>query len=428
MKNKFTLVYTIFASLIFAFSITFLAFNLYKEYSYGPARTSSTFNSIISDVRNKSKTSSPEEIVGYLHKCFDRYNDFAYIKISFNDKELLKYPANAVESSTGSKLTKKFKSSISTDNGSFYLDCDLYLLRPYSIFYYSKISFLIILIMTIITVILIVYLNMSSEISKSSSVDLELDTEPELEHVDTTEEIVQISKPEVPAEKIEVKPVVETPVSEEPAVEAAEPSVSEESVRETLETSEIPAEEKTDTDEKVVLPSEEEKPSQLENPEGLFNPITGFGWEQYLLTRLDSEINRAIASEIDISLFVIQLPGLEKTSDIFKNICNYLSIQFQFKDLLFEYKEDCLTAMKISMNIDEALSFADKIYFDIKNIIQDKECFIGISSRSIRMVSGERLLHEADNALIHAKEDPDSPIIAFRVDAEKYRQYLEQHN
>lgn len=428
MKNKFTLVYTIFASLIFAFSITFLAFNLYKEYSYGPARTSSTFNSIISDVRNKSKASSPEEIVGYLHKCFDRYNDFAYIKISFNDKELLKYPANAVESSTGSKLTKKFKSSISTDNGSFYLDCDLYLLRPYSIFYYSKISFLIILIMTIITVILIVYLNMSSEISKSSSVDLELDTEPELEHVDTTEEIVQISKPEVPVEKIEVKPVVETPVSEEPAVEAAEPSVSEESVQKPQETSEIPTEEKTDTDEKVVLPSEEEKPSQLENPEGLFNPITGFGWEQYLLTRLDSEINRAIASEIDISLFVIQLPGLEKTSDIFKNICNYLSIQFQFKDLLFEYKEDCLTAMKISMNIDEALSFADKIYFDIKNIIQDKECFIGISSRSIRMVSGERLLHEADNALIHAKEDPDSPIIAFRVDAEKYRQYLEQHN
>ncbi|MCF0126476.1 MAG: hypothetical protein HUJ68_12130, partial [Clostridia bacterium] len=190
---------------------------------------------------------------------------------------------------------------------------------------------------------------------------------------------------------------------------------------------------KVETLEKVELPSEEEKPVNLlnqeehQNPEGLFNPETGFGWESYLLTRLDSEINRAIASEIDLSLFIIQLPSLPRTSELVKHVCNYLSIQFQFKDLLFELNDDCLVAMKISMDIDEALNLSDKIYADIKNIIQNNECFIGISSRSIRMVSGERLLHEAQEALLHAKDDKDSPIIAFRVDAEKYRQFLEQN-
>lgn len=425
MKNKFTLVYTIFASIIFVFSISFLAFNLYKEYSYGPARTSATFNSIISEVRTKSKTSTPEEIIGSLHKRFDKYNDFAYIKITYNDSELLRYPANASESST-SNLTKKFKSSISTDNGNFYIDCDMYLLRPYSIFYFAKISFLIILIITIVTVILIVYLNMSSEVSTSNSEVIEFDSEPELDTIQSSEEVSGKIVEVVSEEKTE--PVLESNPATEAPTEVIPETTKEAEVTTPVITSDV-VEQNKEPVEKVVLPSEEEKPANIENPEGLFNPITGFGWEQYLLTRLDSEINRAIASEIDISLFVIELPDLEKTSEIFKNICNYLSIQFQFKDLLFEYKDDCLAAMKISMDIDEALTFADKIYFDIKNIIQDKECYIGISSRSIRMVSGERLLHEADNALVHAKDDPDSPIIAFRVDAEKYRQFLEQqHN
>ena len=307
MKNKFTLVYTIFASIIFAFSISFLAFNLYKEYTYGPARTSGTFNSIVSDVRNKSKTSSPEEIIGYLHKRFDRYNDFAYIKITFNEKELLKFPANASEGSSSSNLSKKFKSSISTDQGNFYIDCDMYLLRPYSIFYYAKISFLIILIITIITVILIVYLNMNSE--KNSEV------------INYTEENISTDEPvlneintnvttEINNETSEIKTESEVTENQESETSTSHTQSPTEADIVTVENVELPSE-------KVELPSEEEKPSNIENPEGLFNPITGFGWEQYLLTRLDSELNRAIASEFDLALFIINFPGIDKDSELF---------------------------------------------------------------------------------------------------------------
>ncbi len=178
--------------------------------------------------------------------------------------------------------------------------------------------------------------------------------------------------------------------------------------------------------EKVKLPVEEIKPAKTDDiPSGLFDPATGIGWESYLLTRLNNEIERATASEIDISLFVIKVPGIEKTSEVFRNICNYLAIQFQFKDLLFEYKDDSIVAMKISMNIDEALNLADKLYSDICNLINGTNCRIGITSRSIRMVTGERLLMEAEQSLEHS--DADSPIIAFRVDSEKYRQMMEQY-
>ena len=192
------------------------------------------------------------------------------------------------------------------------------------------------------------------------------------------------------------------------------------------------------TDEQVAaaeaakLPIDEIKPAPLSvneeeasdnSPSGLFDPETGIGWESYLLTRLNNEIDRATASEIDLSLFIFKLNSQNITSEVVKNVCNYLSIQFQFKDLLFEYKDDCIVAIKISMNVDEALKLADKLFVDISNIVNNKDTRIGISSRSIRMVGGERLLLEAEQAIEHS--DANSPVIAFRVDLEKYRKMME---
>ena len=63
--------------------------------------------------------------------------------------------------------------------------------------------------------------------------------------------------------------------------------------------------------ETAKLPVEEIKPAKTaDNPSGLFDPATGIGWESYLLTRLNNEIERATASEIDISLFVIKVPDI----------------------------------------------------------------------------------------------------------------------
>ena len=75
------------------------------------------------------------------------------------------------------------------------------------------------------------------------------------------------------------------------------------------------------------------------------------------------------------------------------------------------------------MNVDEALKLADKLYSDICNIINSRNCRIGITSRSIRMVTAERLMMEAEQSIEHS--DENSPIIAFRVDSEKYRQMME---
>jgi GGDEF domain-containing protein len=180
----------------------------------------------------------------------------------------------------------------------------------------------------------------------------------------------------------------------------------------------------------VLLPSEEIKPIQSDSSVHIFSPKTGFCFESYLESRLDNELNRAIASEFDLSLFVFRIPSiqLDYNNETLQKVCKYLTTEFQFKDLLFEYDEDCLIGIKNNMNLDTALTFADKLYSDITEIVKenDLKCYIGISTRTVRIITGKRLLTEATEALKHALEDENNPIIAFRANAEKYRKMMQE--
>lgn len=479
MKNKFIIFYTIFASAVFAFAISLFGVNIYKEYSQGQSRANQRYNTLVTDIKsyNSIDKEISENSLSNLKSVLKDFNDFSFIQINLNNSEILKYPKDASADLTVSNLTKTFSSNFNTQNGQFEILCNMYLLRPSSIYYYAKISFIIILIVTIITIILIFYINSqekqfsakvsseadsellsendfdsklqldenlsgsSSEVDSSfiqqnsvNSIDLDIDLSSESEQNKNSfdEDSEQISDLE---KNTEMDTEIQQTDSEDDALNPEDKN-NEDSQTENEE-KEIPASlpdyespmiiESSDIKENNDAENAPDSDSSESNPPGLFNPVTGLGWESYLDTRLENEINRAISSEIDISVFIINIPNLERESEESKKVSEYLSLQFQFKDLLFEYKNDCIVAIKISMNLDEALNFADKIHADISHILEQKQCYIGISTRSIRIVSGERLFNEALAAVEHAKNEEDSPIIAFRVDVEKYRQFLEQN-
>lgn len=479
MKNKFIIFYTIFASAVFAFAISLFGVNIYKEYSQGQSRANQRYNTLVTDIKsyNSIDKEISENSLSNLKSVLKDFNDFSFIQINLNNSEILKYPKDASADLTVSNLTKTFSSNFNTQNGQFEILCNMYLLRPSSIYYYAKISFIIILIVTIITIILIFYINSqekqfsakvssevdseflsendfdsklqldenlsdsSSEVDSSfiqqnsvNSIDLDIDLSSESEQNKNSfdEDSEQISDLE---KNTEMNTEIQQTNSEDGALNPEDKN-NEDSQTENEE-KEIPASlpdyespiiiESSDAKENNDAENASDSDSSESNPSGLFNPVTGLGWESYLDTRLENEINRAISSEIDISVFIINIPNLERESEESKKVSEYLSLQFQFKDLLFEYKNDCIVAIKISMNLDEALNFADKIHADISHILEQKQCYIGISTRSIRIVSGERLFNEALAAVEHAKNEEDSPIIAFRVDVEKYRQFLEQN-
>lgn len=479
MKNKFIIFYTIFASAVFAFAISLFGVNIYKEYSQGQSRANQRYNTLVTDIKsyNSIDKEISENSLSNIKSVLKDFNDFSFIQINLNNSEILKYPKDASADLTVSNLTKTFSSNFNTQNGQFEILCNMYLLRPSSIYYYAKISFIIILIVTIITIILIFYINSqekqfsakvssetdsellsendfdsklqldenlsgsSSEVDSSfiqqnsvNSIDLDIDLSSESEQNKNSfdEDSEQISDLE---KNTEMDTEIQQTDSEDGALNPEDKN-NEDSQTENEE-KEIPASlpdyespmiiESSDVKENNDAENYPDSDSSESNPSGLFNPVTGLGWESYLDTRLENEINRAISSEIDISVFIINIPNLERESEESKKVSEYLSLQFQFKDLLFEYKNDCIVAIKISMNLDEALNFADKIHADISQILEQKQCYIGISTRSIRIVSGERLFNEALAAVEHAKNEEDSPIIAFRVDVEKYRQFLEQN-
>lgn len=475
MKNKFIILYTVFASAIFAFAIAFFGVNIYKEYSQGQARANQRYNTLITDIKayNSIDKNISETSLSNIKSVLKDFNDFSFIQIKLNDSEILKYPKDVSAELTVSNLTKTFSSNFNTQNGQFEILCNLYLLRPSSIYYYAKISFIIILIVTLITIILIFYINSQEKqfsAKVSSEADAELLNENDFDSKLQLDENLSGSSSEVESSSIQQNSVnsIDLDIDLSSESEQNKNSFYEDSeqifdlennteIQQTdSEYSALNPEDKnnedsqTENEEKeipaslpdyespVIIESSDVKEnndaenapasdSSESNPSGLFNPVTGLGWESYLDTRLENEINRAISSEIDISVFIINIPNLERESEESKKVSEYLSLQFQFKDLLFEYKNDCIVAIKISMNLDDALNFADKIHAEIMQIINQKECYIGISTRSIRIVSSERLLNEAWAALEHAKQEEDSPIIAFRVDADKYRQFLEQN-
>ena len=444
MKNRFIVVYSVFAIAVFVFSISFFGFNLYKEYSTNTSKTESRYTNLVNDIRTLSYNQEANNST-YVQGIKNAVGDagyYSFIQVRRNGETIVLYPSGKMKEETVSRLTKNYNSTLTVNKQNVTVDCNLYLIRPDSIFYYARISFLMILIITIITIIMIIYLNLSEASSDVISLEEEddeaaLDEEEESEEEVITEESTSTEteaaeESEAVSEETEVPEVAEKPEEEneshaqvtpeevkailsEPLTDEQE-KTEEKAAAETAPAAEAPAAEP------AKLPVDEIAPASTE-PSGLFDPDTGIGWESYLLTRLDNEIDRATASEIDLSLFVFKLPSVERKSEVFKNICNYLAIQFQFKDLLFEHRNDCIVAIQISMNVDEALNLADKLYSDISNMINSNSCRIGISSRSIRMVSGARLILEAEQAIEHA--DAKSPVIAFRVDSEKYRQLME---
>lgn len=429
MKNRFIVVYTVFASIIFIFSISFFGFNLYREFTTNLEKSDKKITVLTNEVRTLSNNIS-ENNASYAKLIKDSIGDadaYAYIQVKRSGETVVLYPAGKSKEETISKLTKSYERKITVKEQPVEIIANIYLIKPDSIFYYARISFLLILIITLITIIMIIYLNLSESSGETISLEEEsenIEDSDELQ-IETEEENKSISENETEA-ATEADSATETDVETENKVSAEEatevtPEVTPEEVKAIL------AEPLTDAQiEPAKLPLDEIKPQNTENdPSGLFNPSTGIGWESYILTRLANEIDRATASEFDLSLFIIRMADINRDSEEFKNVCNYLAIQFQFKDLLFEYKDDSIVAIKISMDIDEAIILADKLYSDICNIINSNKCRIGISSRSIRMVTGERLMLEAEQAIEHS--DESSPVIAFRVDSEKYRQLMEQN-
>lgn len=431
MKKTFIIIYSTIVSLILIFAITFFAVNIYNENAHGELRTQVRFEKVVNGVKTafEKNNISTSEKIRQIENTIGDTKDFSYIAILVDGKTSYIFPDDYDASmQSTSNLVITYNRNLNVNGSNIKISAGLYSLRPVSIFENAKVSFFIILIVALLTIILIIYNNHFGKeqtsripqkkqriIYEEENDDIDIEDENEEDDDDVYEEEAAEEDDEIKTE--EKTEVVVTKEKENPLDENKPVLPKEEKAPEKQE--ELPLK---DFEPVEIIPNAE--PVQ-EN--GLFSPDTGFGWESYLLTRLDNELNRATASELDLALFIIKLDGLGRKNPLMKKICEYLTVEFQFKDLLFEYKDDSICGIKISMNIDNAITFAEKLVAEIKNITSEEgpTVLAGVTTRGIRMVSGERLLKEADEAVKHAAEDPKCPVVGFRADAVKYRKFLE---
>lgn len=160
----------------------------------------------------------------------------------------------------------------------------------------------------------------------------------------------------------------------------------------------------------------------------LYSTKTGFTEEKFLVTRLESELSRASSSELDLSLLLIKIPEINYEDPCGIECCNQILNIFHYRDIIFEYKNDGIAVIINGVDIDKAMETSEQIYAELCSTLtqnnKNTKPLIGISSRTLRFISGERLILEAEQALLHAQDDADSPIIAFRVNPEKYRKFM----
>ena len=511
MKKSFVIIYSIIISLILVFAISLFGYNIYTDYKKGNIAADNRFERMSLSIKQipESVKLNSRDFENSILRAINGIENYSSLSIKINDQPYINYPTEKDMQQGSSKLIVSKYKTFDLHGNKITITANLYVLTPAVINHDVKISFAIILFVTVLTLFVIMLDALLGKNSKiKSKPEDSIYVEPETDEAEnekiikaineakkSDDELDEIEKKETNIEEKEmsVSEVAMDEKNEEIEAESALPEplpdplfenielndneeeqtstdesilttdesilptdenqiiipkfeenghdfkittieepVEEEKISEKIEASEI-NEYKTqlENDEVLPLPSDEIKPMNIEvendSPAGLFSPVTGFGWDSYLNTRLDNELNRATASESDLSLFIIKIKEVSRESDITKKICGYLTTQFQFKDMIFEFREDSYVALKIGTSIDDAISFANKLLLDIDNILNGfGKCYIGISTRSVRMVNAERLVNEAEQALKHAEQEADSPIIAFRVDADKYRKFLEE--
>ncbi|MCL1815028.1 MAG: hypothetical protein FWG27_04315 [Treponema sp.] len=180
----------------------------------------------------------------------------------------------------------------------------------------------------------------------------------------------------------------------------------------------------------LSLPESTPVESSGSKPSGLYSPRSNIGWESYTQDRLASELHRCAASEQDLVVLLMECgEGVNCDGRLYKKIADEAVELFNLKDLSFEYGDRGITVIIPNAGLEQGITKVEEFHARIlktcSGSFHSKNDFLtGISSRSGRLIEADRLFMEASRALEKAKLEPGSPIVAFKSDPEKYRDFV----
>lgn len=387
MKKAGISVFTIFVLALFAGTIFYFINTIRNDYKNGISRSENTFKEIAIFSEN-----TPEKVT---YETFSKDSGILSAQFSHNNETVIAYPDEETSSQvTNSGLVKVFNKTIVKDEDIYELKLAVYLLRPETIYSTAKNAFFLILFATLATIILLIVVSAKESKRKEDDNFTEADEIKEENYVENNSDEINEN---IDSENDDV---YENSTDEEEITEENNDKSEENGESE----SEIASSEAYYNEQKVMESAMPEK-----------DPIT----EEELKNKINFELTKAASNEADLSLFLLQFDNPSSIDSIESYLCNNYG-----RDNVFNYSENVYALIKEDTTIDEAEDLAAAIEHEIKAMFPETTVFIGISSRAIRMLSAERLLMEAEEALKHTEDDDDSHIIGFHVDIEKYREFL----
>ena len=482
MKRPITIISSI-SSVLFLIAIIWFASGIYIDKKSGTEKADARFDTLLLSTKealSRNPYGTPEFSNQFI-RAIGNIDDFSSLKLEINGELVYSYPPSLF-SLPSPELVKSYRQHVDLRDGNqITLSASLYLMTPGSIYNHSRIAFLLILVGTLIVFVLILVIN-STEKTPSAPKTPKKRSEsfplaPTSEDVTSFEKEAEAQEPskDSPAasqEEHSDSPITEGTISfddttdaheddsddvifedddvfdesesaaHEPPTETAEPIFTAEPVFEPeptaaenegldiidqfeQENQQLTGTESDADDFEEPLPRFEDEEAHTDTD---ISPITGIYLQSALERRLSQAISTESAQNTDVSLALVKVNGLDRGNTISSKVIAILQQTLDFDAQLFEYNGDSYAVINKGADLNKTVDVCEKLYNNLSDFLKDNnaanEVSIGISAVNRRAIQGERLILEADQALIHASQDPDSPIIAFRANPDKYREYM----
>lgn len=454
MSKRFVTGYSIFAFLVLLFSIALFSVTVYSELQKGAGEADLSFSWITRSTSLSAVTDGfmSDRFVGKLTDTCRKSRSLVAFMITtpsgvayaWPDRSgQISYTANGEAVLTGSSLfMRTFSTELDIPGHSgppVVATAVMYILHPSAIFTASRLSFLITLALILITLIVILAYSPGKNDSTPVATSYEMpDTLPETARGPDADELARVTVP--PFDDTAADDDFGFPFDEpgsgydepdngynEPENGYDEPDTGYDDTDihehngeafQDIEPDHIPDSAPADISDTI----------DDQRPEGLYSPATGVGWEEYLKERLDAELVRAASSEQDLSLMVVRISGTKHTDLVSRKIAQAFLELIKFRDMVFEFGVDGFAGIFQNVTLDQAMKLADELYENIDTLLMESgyesQITIGITTRTARLISADRMLDEAVAAATKAVAEPDLPIVAFRANPDKYRDFV----
>ena len=142
-----------------------------------------------------------------------------------------------------------------------------------------------------------------------------------------------------------------------------------------------------------------------------------------LIEELTTAITETAVAEEDLTLMLIHATDISHN----QQIIHLLRATLDRIHKIFIFNQDTLGLIVFYAPLDQAMQIASTLYDEIHTLLENSvktSLGIGLTTRAGRLIPAPRMIEEAAAAIGKATEEGSDPIVAFRVNPDKYRRCL----